>query len=570
MAQIIDIRRVEVGPRSLTARVRIATNAPLFTSEDLQGTARVYHLLPHIIEHTCLGDAGAKFKDVMGDTEIAHLLEHVTVELLAQSDIAGDISCGRTFAVDDERRTYDVEISCPDDVLVVGALSSAVWILQWAYTGGADPEPDVAATVKGLVGLVQTLPEPEEPSPSVVEYVISEEEAEALIAEQGIFSNEPTPTGGTVGVYTADLVEGLDEPTGVEHHPEPEPEEGVWESPEARQASQDIPAPHPQPDDVPIVAEDEPSGEVEEKDEPEAEGAEDVPDLFEDSPLRSAVQEAAEIPDAEFESLEPPTPEASTPEPIAEDEHEPFIEEQVNDEPVSEQLASEPYDEEPFVYEPIYVPQPFDDYAVEYEPVPQTMPVAEPSPEPLANTAPVAEPIDEPVPEAIAEPVPEYAPEPAPESVEAEPVVVDELSPEPEDEAENQPQDQLASVPVQERAPELEQNVEPEYLDPEPSPFERGAASVKEVLRATAAATETEIVVEEHEVSPESDEAEVVDENDDNRLPKNDYANDAEDVDDSGDDEGSSYQASADVSWSTVSPAATGEWGSIPAPKYVR
>ena len=171
MTQIIDIRRVEIAPKSLTARVRIAMGAPLMTSEDLEGTTRVYRLLPEIVNHVCLGDVSETFKDVMGDTEVAHLLEHVTVELLAQTNLAGDVTCGRTYAVEDERRTYDVEFPCPDDVLVAGALSSAVWILQWAYTGGGEPEPDVAATVQGLAALVQSLPEPAAPAPAKREYV---------------------------------------------------------------------------------------------------------------------------------------------------------------------------------------------------------------------------------------------------------------------------------------------------------------------------------------------------------------------------------------------------------------
>ncbi len=158
---LIDIQRVEVGPRTLTARVRMSEDAPLMTSEDIEGTARVYYLLPHIVDHVCLGDVSEKFRDVMGDTEVAHLLEHVTVELLAQTNIAGDVSTGRTFPVEDDDRAWDIELSCPDDVLVSAALASGAWLLEWAYTGGGDPEPDVEATVAGLVGLVGSLPEPE-------------------------------------------------------------------------------------------------------------------------------------------------------------------------------------------------------------------------------------------------------------------------------------------------------------------------------------------------------------------------------------------------------------------------
>ncbi len=195
MAQLIDIKRIEIGPKYLTARVRVATAAPLMTSEDLEGTTRIYRLLPHIIEHVCLGDSGETFKDVMGDTEIAHLLEHVTVEILAQTNIAGDVTYGRTFAVEGEPRTYDIEFPCPDDALVIGALSSAAWILQWAFTGGGEPMPDVLATVHGLVGLVESLPEPPQPAPSVREYVVEGEEARAILEELGYFDE---PTGDSV------------------------------------------------------------------------------------------------------------------------------------------------------------------------------------------------------------------------------------------------------------------------------------------------------------------------------------------------------------------------------------
>ena len=157
MAQLIDIQRVEVGLENLTARVRLSDDAPLMTSEDLHGTTRVYNLMPHIIEHACLGDAGKTFKAAMGNTELAHLLEHVTVELLAQTNLAGDVTSGRTYPIDGDERLYDVQISCADDVLTAGALSSACWIMGWAFSGGGDPAPDVEAIVRGLCGLVDSL-----------------------------------------------------------------------------------------------------------------------------------------------------------------------------------------------------------------------------------------------------------------------------------------------------------------------------------------------------------------------------------------------------------------------------
>ena len=155
MAQMFDIRKVTISPKNLEAIVEVAPSAPLRTSDDAEGTSLVLDLIPELADHICLGDASSHFGGVIENTELAHLLEHVTVELLARTDLAGDISSGRTIEVGD--RLYEITFACPDDVLVAAALSSAVWILQWAYSGGGDPQPDVDAIASGLVGLVESL-----------------------------------------------------------------------------------------------------------------------------------------------------------------------------------------------------------------------------------------------------------------------------------------------------------------------------------------------------------------------------------------------------------------------------
>ena len=165
MAQLIVIRKVVVGAQYLTATVQVAPDGPLYTSEDLEATTRIYNLMPSIVDQACMGDGGTVFRDVMGDTEVAHLLEHVTIELLARTNLAGDVSVGRTWLVDEPRRLYDVQLACPDDALVAGALSSAVWLVNWAFAGGGAPVPDVDAPVAGLVSLVSGLVAPGEQEP---------------------------------------------------------------------------------------------------------------------------------------------------------------------------------------------------------------------------------------------------------------------------------------------------------------------------------------------------------------------------------------------------------------------
>ena len=108
MSQCIEIQKVSVGPEFLTARVRIGDGYPLMTNEDLDGTTRVWRLMPQIASHICVGDGGKTFREVMGATELAHLLEHIAVELMARTNLGDDVSYGRTKAVDGGARTYHV------------------------------------------------------------------------------------------------------------------------------------------------------------------------------------------------------------------------------------------------------------------------------------------------------------------------------------------------------------------------------------------------------------------------------------------------------------------------------
>lgn len=163
MAQLIDIQKVVVGPEYLTATVQLADDAPRRTSEDLEGTTRIYNLMPTIIGQACVGDVSATFRDVMGDTELAHLMEHVTIELISRTNLADRITTGRTWPIDQDKGLYSIQLTCVDDVLVAGALSSAAWIIDWAFTGGVGPEPDIDATVNGLTGLIARLDGADEP-----------------------------------------------------------------------------------------------------------------------------------------------------------------------------------------------------------------------------------------------------------------------------------------------------------------------------------------------------------------------------------------------------------------------
>ncbi len=224
MAQLFEIKKVIVGPRNLEAIVELAPSAPLMTSEDPKGTELVLDLMPGLADHLCLGDSSSSFGEVVEDTELAHLLEHVTVELLARTDVAGDVSSGLTTGLGDG--LYQITLACPDDVLVAGALSSAVWVLQWAYSGGSDPRPDVDAIVDGLVSLV-----------------------ESLGAEESELASEPEPVAAPAPEAEPELVDDFaDEPETEDLTPEPEDAPEDEKDPEPGPADAwdlgDVPRPH--------------------------------------------------------------------------------------------------------------------------------------------------------------------------------------------------------------------------------------------------------------------------------------------------------------------------------------
>lgn len=321
MAQLFDIKKVTVGPKNLEAIVELAANAPVMTSEDLEGTTRVWQVMPELRDHVCLGDESGTFGDVMGDTELAHLLEHVTVELLARTDVAGDIACGQTSEVGE--RTYKIVLKCIDDVLVVGALSSAAWIMQWAFSGGGEPVPDVDAIAKGLVELVGSLPEVEK----------KDEPQEPAMAPE----TKPEPAEDQVASSEAAVEDEI---------PEPEPAAPVIDEAEVDAIMAAEPPAAPE-------AESEPA----EVAEPEPEPAEPEPEIVEE--VQPEEEPAAEelAPEPELE----PEPE---PEPVAEEpEPEPIVVPTEDPEP-TEEVAEDPASEPEEVAVPTEEPAPIDDWGM--------------------------------------------------------------------------------------------------------------------------------------------------------------------------------------------------------------
>jgi hypothetical protein len=146
----VRITSVTVGPESVEAVVTFDSDEPLRTSSFPGLPERALRVLPGLRGHRCDNGAGMTFPDEMADTEVAHLVEHVAVELMARSGSPSTLA-GRTewdFRTDG-RGVFRVRLDYDDDLVAIGALKEAAGIVGW-LTASAVPAPDVRAAVARL------------------------------------------------------------------------------------------------------------------------------------------------------------------------------------------------------------------------------------------------------------------------------------------------------------------------------------------------------------------------------------------------------------------------------------
>jgi len=157
----VRIVSITVGAEQVDAVVEVPSGGPLRTSSFPWLPGRALGLLPGLRGHRCDNGAGLTFAEEMADTELAHLLEHVAVELMALSGSPVTLA-GRTEwdFWRDGRGVFHVLLEYDDDLVAVGALKEAAAIVDWltasAVSGGAPAAedasgpPDITAAVSRL------------------------------------------------------------------------------------------------------------------------------------------------------------------------------------------------------------------------------------------------------------------------------------------------------------------------------------------------------------------------------------------------------------------------------------
>lgn len=145
---------ITVGAERVDAIVAFPSDAPLRTSSFPGLPGRALGLLPGLRGHRCDNGAGLTFAEEMADTELAHLLEHVAVELMALSGSPVTLA-GRTewdFRRDG-RGAFHVLLEYDDDLVAVGAFKEATAIVDWLTSSTVSGGAPAAGDTSGAPGI---------------------------------------------------------------------------------------------------------------------------------------------------------------------------------------------------------------------------------------------------------------------------------------------------------------------------------------------------------------------------------------------------------------------------------
>lgn len=140
------IDELAVTPKLVEAVLRFDEDEAMRTSSIAGFAGSLIAFLPGLKGHRCDNGAGRTFLDELEDTELAHVVEHAALEIMAMAG-SRDTLEGRTswdFAADG-RGVFRVRIACDDEVVAVGALRCAASLVASMSEGTEPPDVDAEA-----------------------------------------------------------------------------------------------------------------------------------------------------------------------------------------------------------------------------------------------------------------------------------------------------------------------------------------------------------------------------------------------------------------------------------------
>jgi hypothetical protein len=148
----VRVAATDVTPGLLEALVVFEPGEPLRTSEVPGLASAALEALPGLKGHRCRNSARLGFAKELEDTELAHLVEHATLEIMAMAGSPDTLHGATKWDFDgDGPGAFRVSIAWDDDLVALGSLRCACALVD-ALARAVQP-PDAVAEARRLHGL---------------------------------------------------------------------------------------------------------------------------------------------------------------------------------------------------------------------------------------------------------------------------------------------------------------------------------------------------------------------------------------------------------------------------------
>ena len=100
----------------------------LYSNEDIK--AALLKIMPTLTNHKCKNSNGDAFVDIMSTTSLAHLLEHMIIDLqikaIEEREIPAKPIFGTTEWINKDEGIAKIEVSYIDDIIALSAIKQAI------------------------------------------------------------------------------------------------------------------------------------------------------------------------------------------------------------------------------------------------------------------------------------------------------------------------------------------------------------------------------------------------------------------------------------------------------------
>ncbi|HSQ21243.1 MAG TPA: hypothetical protein VLQ52_00365 [Coriobacteriia bacterium] len=146
------VHAITVLPETIDVEIAVDDASVWSTAEAPHIVPALLEVLPGLAAHVCGSCHGAQFSEELADTELPHLFEHVTLELMALAGSPRDLWAGAGWqrprsGASRVRLSFEDD----DDLVCLGAINLAQQLIEAACDGGA--LPDVAGETARLRSL---------------------------------------------------------------------------------------------------------------------------------------------------------------------------------------------------------------------------------------------------------------------------------------------------------------------------------------------------------------------------------------------------------------------------------